>query len=165
MKNYLFSFVLLLSITSCYAPRIVYEIENVQSNIDEDSLEIQLIAGSTRGFAISPYSTFHLEISNETGDNIFMYKKSTLTLEVPSVTLEFENRKDTIYRIDSHKMKKIWLYFRLDDSERLLYKFKMDHRLNLMLHFEDVDGKSITKQILLKPIKTRRLRYEKKYDG
>ena len=53
----------------------------------------------------------------------------------------------------THKMEKIWLYFRLDDSERLLYKFKMGHKLNLILHFEDVDGKSITKQILLKPIK------------
>ena len=157
MKNCLFLLTFLLSITSCYPPRIVYGIEDILSDMDKDSLGIQLITGSTSGFAIRPYSTFHLEISNETGENIFMCKNPTLTLEVPSVTLEFENRKDTIYRIDSHKMKKIWLYFRLDDSERLLYKFKMDHRLNLMLHFEDVDGKSITKQILLRPIKTKKM--------
>ena len=153
MKNYFFLFVFLLGITSCYPPKIVYGIEEILSDMDQDSLRVQIITGFTRGFSISPYSTFHLEISNETGENIFMCKKTTLTLEVPSVTLEFENRRDSVYRIDSHKMEKIWLYFRLDDSERLLYKFKMGHKLNLILHFEDVDGKSITKQILLKPIK------------
>ena len=165
MKTKFFTLILLLSLTSCYPPRIVYEIENIANN-EKDFLEFQLIAGSTIGI-YSSHSKFNFEVSNNSENNeFFLCKNRRLTLQLPSTTLDYKIPTDTIsFRIGSHETKKIKLSFGLEDSEGLLYKNIMSHSLNLILNFEDINGKSITKQILLKPVKTRRMRYEKKYDG
>ena len=41
MKTKFFTLILLLSLTSCYPPRIVYEIENIANN-EKDSLEFEV---------------------------------------------------------------------------------------------------------------------------
>ena len=55
MKTNFYTLILLLGLTSCYPTRIVYEIENIANN-EKDSLEFQLIAGSTIGI----YSSFSI---------------------------------------------------------------------------------------------------------
>jgi hypothetical protein len=179
MKKIIFPFILLAFVlTSCYPPRIIYSIEDVQPSCQEDSIEAQLMKGSTYttgGLSISLH--LYLEILNNKEDCIFIEKNSTLELRTDSAVLKYKISPDSLnYQLNKNEKKLLYLYFRATDFDHITYKtvdwpsiwsFRTrnqkapQHKIYLFLDLQDESSKKIEKCIILKPTGTKRMKYEK----
>ncbi|MDR1005414.1 MAG: hypothetical protein LBL74_00925 [Bacteroidales bacterium] len=175
MKRVIFYTIpLIFILTSCYPPRIMYSIENIKPLYEEDSIRVQLIKGNTisTGTTIT-YTELYLEIFNDRKNDVLIGQNSILELRTDSSCLQYEISKDSlIYQLNSNERKLLRLNFRAMDSDHIAYKtvdwssiwsFRVRketnprHKLFLLLDLQNNDGNKIEKQIILKPIGTKRM--------
>ena len=167
MKRIVFFLILLATVlTSCYPPRIIYSIENIQPLMQEDSIDIQLINGSiTTTGGLSLFLNLYLEISNNKESSISINQNSTLELHADSTTLKFEISPDSlVYRLGENEKKILHLYFRATDFEYITYKTvdtENKHKLYLFLDLHDDKGEEIEKYVILELTGTKWMKYEK----
>jgi hypothetical protein len=177
MKNILFCCLLLAFVlTSCYPPRILYSIENVQP-FQTDSINVQLIEGSaiTAG-GLSIYLNLYLEISNNKTSNILINQNSALELLSDSGNLKYEISPDSlVFQLMGSETKLLQLHFHATDFDHITYKavewpsiwsFRTHrietprHKLFLYMDLQDDKGNKVKKCIILKPTGIKRNKYE-----
>ncbi len=153
-------------LTSCYPPRIIYSIENIQPITQKDSIDVGLIEGSTiTTGGLSLFLNLYLEISNNKENSISINQNSILELRTDSATLKYAISPDSlVYRLGENDKKLLRLSFRATDFDYITYKTvdtEHKHRLYLFLDLHDYKGEKIEKCVILKPTGTRRMKYEK----
>jgi hypothetical protein len=152
-------------LTSCYPPRIIYSIENIQPLVREDSIDVQLIKGSTiTTGGLSLFQNLYLEILNNKESSILINQNSILELRTDSATLKFEILPDSLtYQLGENEKKLLHLYFRATDFEYITYKTvdtEHKHKLYLFLDLHNDKGEKVEKCVILKPTGTKRMKYE-----
>lgn len=160
--------ILLLGMSSCYPPRIVYALDDIHS-VKNDSIDVQLLKGSTISLdARDLTSILRIEIWNKGNSTLTLNKNNELEARIDSVTLNYElkDRDSDPFPciLEPISQKKISLVFKAEDLNYHLYRSlnnKNGHFLKLHLSFQNSSGKEIDKEIILKYVKTRRLKYEK----
>lgn len=178
MKRIVFLILLTVVLTSCYPPRIIYSIENIQPLMQKDSIDVRLVEGSTitTGDASSLFSNLYLEISNKRESNILINPNSILELRTDSSVLKYDISPDSlIYQLGRNDKKLLHLSFQTTDCEYVAYEtiefpsiwsfrtLKLDnpqHKLYLLLDLYDDKGEKIEKYVVLKPTGTKRMKYE-----
>lgn len=163
---------------SCYPPRIIYSIEDIQPPLQEDSIDVKLIKGSTfTTGGLSVHLSLYLKISNNRDDSLLINKNSTLELRTDSAILIYEIFSDSlVYALNKNATKLLQLHFRVMDFDHTTYKtvewpslwsfrtHKIEMpRHKLLLHFDlqGCNGNKIEKCVILKPTGTKRIQYEK----
>jgi len=159
----LFAFIL----TSCYPPRIIYSIADIKPYVQQDSIDVRLIKGSTiaTGGALSLFLSMYVEISNNKESNILINQNSTLELRTDSAVLKYEISPDSlVYQLGRNDKKLLHLSFQATDFDYITYKTvdtENHHKLFLFLDLQDYRGEKIEKCVILNPTKTKRMKYEK----
>ena len=179
MKQTILSLILVTTLlTSCYPPRIVYGIDNIKPDIQEDSIDVKLVKGSTfTTGGLSVHLSLYLEISNYREVGLTINKNSTLELRTDSAILMYEISSDSlVYDLNKNKTKLLQLNFRVTDFDHITYKtvdwpsiwsFRTlkiktpQHKLFLFIDLQDDKGNKVGKCVILKPVETRKQKYEK----
>ena len=167
-----FSFILLLcGVSSCYPPRLIYALDDTCS-IENDSIDIQLLKGSTTSFdAQTITSKLFIEVCNKSNSILTLNDNPRLEALVDSVTLYyelFENDTDTLpCKLEPKSKKNVFLEFIVEDPNYHLFKSTSDknkgHFLKLHLRFDNSSRKEIDKNFSFKFVKRKRLKYEKEH--
>ena len=161
MKNIILILILLLGVTSCYPPRIVYALDNECSLNNSDSIGVRLLKGSTTTIDAQSINTFLLlEIENKSNSVFTINTNNHLEVLIDSIMLQYEmiDNDSLPCNIVPCAKKSVLFVFNTKDSKGLIYGKKKNHLLKLHL---DSKQNRITPPIILKPIKTRRVVYEK----
>lgn len=185
MRKYLLTLILLAYLTSCYPPRIIYGLESVQPNLANDSIRIVLNSADIISVGmLDPLMGIDLEIQNERSSVLYLSDDSRLELHTESEILQYENSiKDTMNvsfqmlpyeevlkykscRILPYEKRQQKFSFKANDINFITYNSLKEkrHKLFLSLDLIDENGNRIEKKVVLVPIKTKRMRYEKKND-
>lgn len=152
-------------LTSCYPPRILYSIEGIRPSLKQDSVDVQLIKGSTiTTGGLSLHLSLYLEISNKKESSILINRNSILELRTDSVILKYEISPDSlVYQLRENENKLLHLYFHTTDFEYATYKTvdtNHQHKLFLFLDLRDDEDKQIEKCVILKPTGVKRMKFE-----
>jgi len=166
MKKIVFLIILsVFVLTSCYPPRIIYSIEDIQPSLQEDSIDIKLIKASTiTTGGLSLHMSLYLEILNNKESVIFIEKNSILELRTDSAVLRYKIYPDSLtYQLRKNEKKSLQLHFTATDIEYVVYKTMntdKKHKLLLFLDLQEENGKKIKKCVILRPTGIRRMKYE-----
>lgn len=167
MKKIVCFLFLLMGLTSCYPPRIIYTLAEHQSIAEEDSIEIHLLKVSTISLNTRRiFTSLSMEIINKGNSFLVLNNKSRLQAFADSVSLDYQlyNRDTLPLRIEPKSKKKVFFSYTAEDSTSVIYNAalkKHDHILKLSLDFQD----GIQKDVIFNFLKTRRFIYEGKNRG
>lgn len=165
MKKLFILMLLLCGVSSCYPPRIVYALDE-KSSIKEDSIDVQLLKGSTTSLdAQTVVSMLYIKIGNKSNSMLMLNKNNGLEARIDSVTLRYDlSESDSLpCKLEPQSNKNVLLIFKAEDAYRYLYKsvdYKKGHSLMLILRFQDISDNEIDKSVFLKFVKTKRFVYE-----
>ncbi|MBR6286159.1 MAG: hypothetical protein IKR18_04105 [Bacteroidaceae bacterium] len=159
-------FLLLLSVglASCYPPRIIYTTDDIQPQTATDSVEIQLLKGSTISIdAQTVTSILSVEILNNRSSSLSL-NNSKLEAIVNSNVLNYNlaDGNSLPLLLEPRTRKNILLTFKVKDPDYRIFGSLSDknkHSLKLNLTFQNGNRK-ITKLITLKYLKKKRFVFE-----
>ena len=156
--------IIIVFLTSCHPPRIIYSQED--TSVNTDSLSIRLIRGSMYG-GIDLHLRVFLSIKNNVGDSLILQNSSTAKIVTDEGEIElFMNGETKDSTLLSSEDSNVSILFQGIDESYLAYNhiYKDKHHVELTIRLKAKNGRLINKRILLRIARIKRHRYEKNYD-